>query len=67
MTDTVFGYCLGIFIGAIVGLTTATMMQRHFTDRNVYCAKEICSARTPSGRYLDGKCYEAAGLREVKP
>jgi hypothetical protein len=27
--------------------------------------ERVCAAR--SGRYLDGKCYDAAGLREVKP
>jgi hypothetical protein len=32
-------------------------------DKPTFCAPLLCSAK--SGRYIDGKCFEAAGLREV--
>ncbi len=34
-------------------------------DKPTFCAPLLCSAK--SGRYLSGACYDAAGLREVKP
>jgi hypothetical protein len=52
------------YLSCLVGLACGFFISRSESDRATNCAEIVCAAR--SGRYLDGKCYEADGLREVK-
>jgi hypothetical protein len=57
-------FWIGFVTGVVVGCFTMGMILSTAGNRGSYCKSEVCEAR--SGRYLDGRCYEADGLREVK-
>jgi hypothetical protein len=53
-------------IGASIGIWIGYMISRSDTDRASNCAPLVCEQGL-KGRYLDGRCYDASGLKEVKP
>jgi hypothetical protein len=55
-----FGVFAGFYVGFFVGGLANTREMKQI------CNVRICEQHR-SGKWLDGRCYEADGLREVKP
>jgi hypothetical protein len=59
---------VGVFlvVGSIFGFGVGHYTAWTSAPDNPLCKAVVCEQGL-KGRYLDGKCYEADGLREVKP